>query len=1338
MTIVGLAVFTARTDAADVVVQDHDGADTVKDGAEQAYDYEDTTADRVTPVGGGFEIESVTFRPPAPWKFKAFGDGTHYDTIPGIGVIPHVPVHDTDEMIRLIWTVDDIPSADGWPLKVEGNMKRPGGSGGGGTIPQAHWGAVVNASDPYIDIDVDSDNDDGYGRPDRSEIEDDLEDDEQERPKIAIANFNDDDDDDMIDFADGYDLFGDETRDDANASEQFYQVVLELSEGIDPDDTNIILTYSSSDPLGVQRVGTAPDYSYLLPAGGGHFRLWEVDAADRTTNSGKTIFEVGGRFIPSGVEFPATELGFSDANREVTIYLEAVKFAYAEADRQVKFTAKNKPESQNTFLLEDWVRVGDEVNLAITPAEDLELDTWDGESPLEIPADYIGQGTNGFVDLGAAFHGYLANDSEMLQSAPMEDRQLDWTITIQGEGSPTIQDTIQNANGQGTLQAVVRDGYSHVFIRYLQDLAGEERINAGDTITIKAEFNPTPDQIAQGLEYLSDELECVIVPGSKVLHVALDEDEPTYAQLTQKAKDAATSTQAQFEQDFADSQIALPTGSAETKTLDLYLYDRFRNPLTVGTEIGWGMYSGGGLGQAVEEDPGTFMGNQERLSDVVAADGRARILFTQGKYPTCPWDDAPQHDWLSSGVMVHAGLYAVDATKSSTSTTLAPPGDFPSIAISVEEGGGGIDNGSAEPPPGPQLDLFLNETHTIKVKVELFFGLNDFRPAKGTTINAIVTNGRLQGGGTAVTDNNGIATFVVDGVGAHVGDFSVAVSHGNKAKEVVRGEWISTAPVYIVADHYGLVRDKQANGTIAVETLLDTGVQNANGSYRKDIAYYVETPVKIYGQPNHEYFVGVRGFEALAPKIYLPFDEEDTGVTPDVIADADGDITGGTLDLTDSALQLSASDGSIDLDGADKVTIGSGSTAESLLDLAPGLIIEFWHKPDDLSGGVLLERPGQYKLEMLNDNSGKLKLTTYFQNSLSVEVTSDIGLVAGQWNRIEFQMESSIAVLMVGSGPDDMDGAFTKFDAATHTPQAATGSATLGVSADGRYDEFKVTCKILVGTSRDKILDENGNEINTVTTDAQGLGEFVFRVRHETARPDIVMYHRIEVTGSRRAETTITSLGSRLWGGIVNCADAVGQAVSDGVGWTIEQTEGLGLEYVPLVGDMRELIKEVYKGSTGCDEVSKMNVGFAVAGLVIDTVAIVAAVPTGGASVAAGTGAKIALKAGLKVVAAWAIKETLINVAASQVIIGTVKLAVDGYVRAVQLHASLIEDPPEWYTQAEIFFDNLPDWATDNVVSKGMNAAFASVADMADWTAILELFAPQRAEATLQLIGESE
>jgi len=101
-----------------------------------------------------------------------------------------------------------------------------------------------------VDLDVDSDNDDGFGMPDQSVEEDRIEDDSDKPGKLIGVNDADQDGDGVPNFADGFDLWGNEG---ANAGGQFAPLVLTLEGPMDEGAAEVTFNYSCSDPAYVTR-----------------------------------------------------------------------------------------------------------------------------------------------------------------------------------------------------------------------------------------------------------------------------------------------------------------------------------------------------------------------------------------------------------------------------------------------------------------------------------------------------------------------------------------------------------------------------------------------------------------------------------------------------------------------------------------------------------------------------------------------------------------------------------------------------------------------------------------------------------------------------------------------------------------------------------------------------------------------------------------------------------------------------------------------------------------------------------------------------------------------------
>jgi len=202
-----------------------------------------------------------------------------------------------------------------------------------------------------VDVDVDSDNNNGFDPPARTLAEDHYEDigeDTNRTGKMIAVNSDDKDEDGIPDFADGYDLFAapNLTNDDINTDEQFVPVVFEIPEPIDLSRARVKLDYDDSNPLSVT---TNPAGKYVLPSSGS-MRLWRQKG--NVARNGGAI--PSGDFVPKG-EYTASDFGFSNGTRTVTLYAEAVKISQKIADKRILF--KVQPDERTGFIAADAVRL---------------------------------------------------------------------------------------------------------------------------------------------------------------------------------------------------------------------------------------------------------------------------------------------------------------------------------------------------------------------------------------------------------------------------------------------------------------------------------------------------------------------------------------------------------------------------------------------------------------------------------------------------------------------------------------------------------------------------------------------------------------------------------------------------------------------------------------------------------------------------------------------------------------------------------------------------------------------------------------------------------------------
>lgn len=176
-----------------------------------------------------------------------------------------------------------------------------------------------------VDADVDSDNNNGTDTPERSDREDEIENIPGNNPefpgKLLSVHEGDTDGDSLPDFA------------DFTQSAAFVPVVIEIPAPLEIATGQIRFVYQASDPTGVVVEGTPESGFTYLPAPG-HLRLWMVDG---DTNRNTASVADGGHFIPADTLFEPADFGLDNDNRELTVYVEAVRWSQAVADMKVEF-----------------------------------------------------------------------------------------------------------------------------------------------------------------------------------------------------------------------------------------------------------------------------------------------------------------------------------------------------------------------------------------------------------------------------------------------------------------------------------------------------------------------------------------------------------------------------------------------------------------------------------------------------------------------------------------------------------------------------------------------------------------------------------------------------------------------------------------------------------------------------------------------------------------------------------------------------------------------------------------------------------------------------------------
>ncbi|NLX20195.1 MAG: hypothetical protein GXY55_00795 [Phycisphaerae bacterium] len=202
-----------------------------------------------------------------------------------------------------------------------------------------------------VDVDVDSDND---GTLNRSQAEDNQE--LTPPGVIVVLNNNDDDEDGITDWADGYDLIAGNADDDINPNENdFVELVVEISEPVDPEVAYLRFTYSSMDPA------TPPQGS----SGGSLVRIWKKPG--NVARDKRSALD-GGDWVAPG-EYTDLKKLSSDgcqAERVMHFWLEGVATGHSRIIR-VELDPDG-PGQRGAYVHEDSVR------FRVVPV-DLDVDT---------------------------------------------------------------------------------------------------------------------------------------------------------------------------------------------------------------------------------------------------------------------------------------------------------------------------------------------------------------------------------------------------------------------------------------------------------------------------------------------------------------------------------------------------------------------------------------------------------------------------------------------------------------------------------------------------------------------------------------------------------------------------------------------------------------------------------------------------------------------------------------------------------------------------------------------------------------------------------------------------
>lgn len=366
----------------------------------------------------------------------------------------------------------------------------------GEDIRPEEWVRVSTVS-PY-DIDIDSDNNNGYDMPERSWAEEEVE--AVAPGKFIGVNYQDGDGDGVPGFADGFNRDGQAGNDDdITTGEEFTPLIIELPHSVNPNAT-IWFLYVASDPAGVTREGTSPNYTYA-PAPG-KMRIWTKDA-DQPRNK-KSVGE-GGDYVPA---FPfGVSLDFDKG--KVELFVEGIAPSSSTGGNSISAMIDPDGEGPEEIILIDFVLVtAVKVDLIAKDVE--EKDEERRGSVVCLNND------NDDFDFNPASLNYQP-DREQTGKVEQEDdlREIQiqvlpsdlnvgelWLEISQGAPGPGANDTKIKVWEKATKETVVLDGQNKIkkwntnALDFTHDIKFYvEGYNGSDTVkdvTLKLAFHPNP------------------------------------------------------------------------------------------------------------------------------------------------------------------------------------------------------------------------------------------------------------------------------------------------------------------------------------------------------------------------------------------------------------------------------------------------------------------------------------------------------------------------------------------------------------------------------------------------------------------------------------------------------------------------------------------------------------------------------------------------------------------------------------------------------------------------------------------------------------------------------
>lgn len=854
-------------------------------------------------------------------------------------------------------------------------------------------------------------------------------------------------------------------------------------------------------------------------------------------------------------------------------------------------------------------------------------------------------------DLGEVHPDYLD---------PVPDAQelrLDWHVSALGNEAGfanhctapalrDLEDPLAQEDNSGKITALARALASTVQLTFKH--AGDGRARAGDRFCI-VPHGQLSDPSVGGRFW--DRHTVVVRPGDKAYHISVPRPEDRPAWFDPAAFDPAVvfdMTDGDFQQAFGAFKWMPPLGSREVGQATVFLFDRFRNPLSTGRPFAWTVDGGGRLShEPIEQEPlddpplPEAPADSDELAGETGPRGEAEVWFQQHRYPNCPWQasDGPRPTLLALAV---DGAND-DVTHSLVQLDLPQPADPPRPAMRIDYVGA--------------VALDIDDDDTGEIRAILTRG---GIPLPGLPVTFASVNGALAQE-VAWTDELGAAAVTLTPAGARLdhertdpvlgatknaGIILVTASVGDLRGQVgtdvcptgqtsclveTLPRWVDRSQLSLSVEHDVLVSDRAGSDYYQVETLDETyetlfDPSAVPGDGLIGMPLFRETRVVIHGEPLHTYRVEVskpagvpppQGDEGLVHARY-PFDTQTAGFTPGVPASSVvPPAQVGTVGVSADAIAGS----SFSFNGTSNSFVYVYE--QPAVHPETGLQVTFWIKPSALANAVLVQRspgdgsaPDDYRIELLS--SGHLRLSA---GPNQASVTTDAVVTAGVWTYVEARFTASFAKIGIGPDPGNIDAAFTNNAPGLLVSHSWPVFVACGAYAgqgcySGLIDELDFARGGFEPEEVDLLTVDPGAppgegqpigvlSDNLVTTDASGRAEFFFRLIPQ-AGPKLDTYlpvsYEITVYGSRQAKVEVNALPGSWWSELLAAGRAFllgEESLPPNAGW-LQRAAAWVSGILPIISDLRTLCFEAYKAASGCDQVSAANVTFSLVGVLLD------------------------------------------------------------------------------------------------------------------------------------------